>query len=130
MAQSLTAGSNAVPGAEVELEIASFPSTSTAAPVDPGMEVTATPTPLSPCQAVTGTPAASNATAAVPNVVGMTANQAREAARADGFNVSVVFTASAASRHAPPGIVFALEPRAGSSARPGSGMILYAAPAS
>lgn len=130
MTQSLTAGSRAVPGAEVELEIASAPSTSTAAPIDPGMEVTATPTPLSPCQAVTGTPAAANATASVPNVVGMTASQAHYAARAAGFNVSTVFTEAPASRHVPPGTVFAQEPAAGSPARPGSGMILYAAPAS
>lgn len=128
-AQSLTAGSRAVPGAEVELGIASAPSTSTAAPIDPGMEMTATPTPLSPCQAVTGTPAAANATQPVPNVVGMTASQAHDAARAAGFNVSTVFTAAPASGHVPPGTVFAQEPAAGSPARPGSGMILYAAPA-
>jgi hypothetical protein len=130
MIQSLTAGSKAVPGAEVELEIASAPSTSTAAPVDPGLQITATPTPLSPCQAVTGTPPASNATQPVPNVVGMTANQAHFAARQAGFNVSTVFTAAPASRHVPPGTVFAQDPAAGPSARPGSGMILYAAPAS
>ena len=103
MAQSLTAGSKAVPGAEVALEIASAPSTSTAAPIDPGMQITATPTPLSPCQAVTGTPAASDATQPVPNVVGMTASQAHLAARAAGFSVSTVFTAAPASRHVPPG---------------------------
>jgi hypothetical protein len=130
MAQSLTAGSKAVPGAEVALEIASAPSTSTAAPIDPGMEMTATPKPRSPCQAVTGTPAASDATQPVPNVVGMTANQAHLAARAAGFSVSTVFTAAPASRHVPPGTVFAQEPAPGSSARRGSGMILYAAPAS
>lgn len=130
MAQSLTAGTKAVPGAEVALEIASAPSTSTAAPIDPGMQITAAPTPVTPCQAVTGTPAAANATASVPNVVGMTANQAHEAARAAGFSVSTVFIAAPASRHVPPGTVFAQEPAAGSSARPGSGMILYAAPAS
>jgi hypothetical protein len=130
MAQSLTAGSRAVPGALVWLKIASAPSTSTAAPIDPGMEPTASPTPLSPCQAVTGTPAAANATASVPNVVGMTANQAHYAAREAGFNVSTVFTATPASQHVPPGTVFAQEPAAGSPARPGSGMILYAAPAS
>lgn len=130
MAQSLTAGSRAVPGALVWLKIASAPSTSTAAPIDPGMEPTATPTPLSPCQAVTGTPAAANATASVPNVVGMTANQAHYAAREAGFNVSTVFAAAPASRRVPPGTVFAQEPAAGSPARPGSGMILYAAPAS
>jgi hypothetical protein len=129
MAESPTAGSRAVPGALVWLEIASAPSTSTAPDVDPGMEITATPTPLSPCQAVGGTPPASNATQRVPNVVGMTANQAHDAARAAGFNVSTVFTATPASRPVPPGFVFAQEPAAGSPARPGSGMILYAAPA-
>lgn len=130
MTQSLAAGSKAVPGAEVELEIASAPSTSTAAPIDPGMQITATPTPLSPCQAVTGTPAAADATKPVPNVVGMTANQAHFVAREAGFNVSTVFASAPASRHVPPGTVFAQDPAAGSTARPGSGMILYAAPAS
>jgi hypothetical protein len=130
MAQSPTAGSKAVPGALVWLKIASAPSTSTAAPIDPGFEMTATPPPPSPCQAVSGTPAAPDATQPVPNVVGMTANQAHHAARAAGFNVSIVFTAAPASRHVPPGTVFAQEPAAGSPARPGSGMILYAAPAS
>jgi hypothetical protein len=130
MTQSLTAGSKAVSGAEVELEIASAPSTSTVSPGDPGWEVPATPTPLSPCQAVTGTPAAADATQPVPNVVGMTANQAHFAARAAGFSVSTVFVTAPASRHVPPGTVFAQEPAAGSFARQGSGMILYAAPAS
>jgi beta-lactam-binding protein with PASTA domain len=130
MTQSLAAGSKAVPGAEVELEIASTPSTSTAAPIDPGMQITATPTPLSPCQAVTGTPAAPDATQSVPNVVGMTAHQAHVVARGAGFSVSTVFTPVPASRHVPPGTIFAQEPAAGSSARAGSGMILYAAPAS
>ena len=129
MAQSPTAGSKAVPGALVWLKIASAPSTSTAARIDAGMDMPTTPPPPSPCQAATGTPAASDATQPVPNVVGMTANQAHDAARAAGFNVSTVFTAAPASKTVPPGIVFAQEPAAGSSARPGSGMILYAAPA-
>lgn len=130
LAQSLPAGSRAVPGAEVELEIASAPSTSTAAPIDPGMALTATPTPLSPCQAVAGTPPAANATQRVPNVVGMMANQAMRAAHAAGFTATKVITAAPASRPVPPGTVFAQSPAPGSSARPGSGVILYVAPAS
>ena len=129
-AQSLPAGSKAVPGALVWLEIASAPSTSTAAPIDPGMEPTATPTAQSPCQVVVGTPPASDATGSVPNVVGMGASQARGAARAAGFNVSTVVTAAPGSRSVAPGTVFAQSPAAGSSARPGSGMILYVTPAS
>jgi hypothetical protein len=130
MAQSLTAGSRAVPGAEVQLEIASAPSASTAAPVDPAMVLTETPTPLSRCQAVGGTPAAANATVAVPNVVGMMADQATGEVRAAGFTATKVITAAPASRPVPPGTVFAQAPAPGSSARPGSGMILYVAPAS
>jgi PASTA domain len=128
-AQSLTAGSKAVPGALVWLEVASAPSTSTAAPIDPGMDPTAPPTAQSPCQVVVGTPPASNATRSVPNVVGMGANQARGAARAAGFNVTTVI-AAAPSQSVAPGTVFAQSPAAGSAARPGSGMILYVAPAS
>ena len=129
--QSLPAGSKAVPGALVWLEIASAPSTSTTAPLDPGMEPTATPTAQSPCQVVVGTPPASDATRSVPNVVGMGASQARNAARAAGFtNVSIVISKAPASQPVPPGTVYAQSPAAGSSARPGSGMILYAAPAS
>jgi hypothetical protein len=130
MAESPTAGSRAVPGALIWLQIASAPSTSTAPPIDPGWEPTAAPTPLSPCQAVTGTAPAPSATERVPNVVAMTANQAHYAARAAGFSVSTVLAAPPASRSVPPGTVFAQEPVAGSSARPGSGMIIYAAPAS
>jgi hypothetical protein len=129
-AQSLPAGSKAVPGALVWLEIASAPSTSTAAPIDPGFEPTATPTAQSPCQVVVGTPPASDATRSVPNVLGMSANQAHDAARAAGFNVSIVITEAPASQPVPPGTVFAQSPVAGSSARPGSGMTLYVAPAS
>jgi hypothetical protein len=128
--QSLPAGSKAVPGALVWLQIASAPSTSTAAPLDPGFEPTATPTAQSPCQVVVGTPAASDATRSVPNVVGMTAHQAHDAAHAAGFNVSTVITEAPASQPVSPGTVFAQSPVAGSSARPGSGMILYVAPAS
>jgi hypothetical protein len=127
--QSLPADTKAVPGAVVWLEIASAPSTSTAAPIDPGMEPTAPPTAQSPCQTVVGTPPASNATGSVPNVVGMEANQARDAAKAAGFNVSTVIT-TAPSQSVAPGTVFAQSPAAGSSARPGSGMILYVASAS
>lgn len=130
MAESPAAGSRAVHGALIWLKIASAPLTSTAAPIDPGIEPTAAPTTLSPCQAAIGTPPASNATERVPNVVGMTANQARYAARAAGFSVSTALAAPPASRRVPPGTVFAQEPAAGSSARPGSGMILYAAPTS
>jgi hypothetical protein len=129
LAESPAAGSRAVPGALIWLKIASAPSTSTAAPVDPGWEPTAAPTP-SPCQVVTGTPQASDATERVPNVVGMTANQAHYAARGAGFSVSTVVAAPPASRSVPPGTVFAQEPAAGSSARPGSGMTIYAAPGS
>jgi PASTA domain len=126
-AQSLPAGSKAVPGALVWLEIASAPSTSTAAPIDPGMGLTETPTPLSPCQIIVGTPPARNATQSVPDVVGMTSNQAMRVAQAAGFNVSTVITAAPASRPVPSGTVFAQSPAAGSAARPGSGMILYVA---
>jgi PASTA domain len=128
--QSLPAGSKAVPGALVWLEIASVPSTSTAAPIDPGFAPTAPPTPQSPCQVVVGTPAASNATESVPNLVGMAANQAYGAARAAGFSATIVATAAPASRSVPPGTVFAQLPAPGSAARPGSGMFLYVAPAS
>jgi hypothetical protein len=128
-AQSLPAGSKAVPGALVWLEVASAPSTSTAAPNDPGMDPTAPPTAQSPCQIAVGTPPASDATRSVPNVVGMGANQARDAAKAAGFNVSTVTTA-APSQSVAPGTVFAQSPAAGTSARPGSGMILYVASAS
>jgi cystathionine beta-synthase len=96
-----------------------------AAQIDPGEEMT--PTPLSPCQAVTEAPLASGATQPVPNLVGMSAHRAHDAAQAVGFNVSTVPTAS---RGVPPGIVFAQEPAPGSSARPGSSMIIYAAPTS
>jgi PASTA domain len=130
LSQSPGADSRAVPGAEVELEIASSPSTGTAASIDPGMALTATPTPLSPCQAVAGTPPAANATQRVPNVVGMMASQARRNVNAAGFNASMVITAAPASRPVPPGTVFAQTPAPGSSARPGSGVILYVAPAS
>ena len=101
-----------------------------AADIDPGEEMTATPTPLSPCQAVTETPPAPDATRPVPNLVGMSANRAHNAAQAVGFNVSTVYTVTPASRRVPPGIVCAQEPAPGSSARPGSSMIIYAAPAS
>jgi hypothetical protein len=127
-AQSLPAGSEAVPGAEVELAIASAPATSTEAPIDPGMEPTEAPTPLSPCQVVGGTPPAANATQSVPNVVGMTVLKATAVAQQDGFSVTIT-TAAPESRAIPPGTVFAQTPSAGSSARPGSGMILYASPA-
>ena len=129
-AQSLPAGSKAVPGAVVWLEVASAPSTSTAAPLDPGFDPTTPPTAQSPCQVVVGTPAASDATGSVPSVVGMVANQARDAARAAGFNVSTVVTAAPGSHSVAAGTVFAQSPAAGSSARPGSGMILYVASAS
>jgi hypothetical protein len=129
-AQSLPVGSKAVPGALVWLEVASAPSTSTAAPMDPGFDPTTPPTAQSPCQVVVGTPAASDATGSVPSVVGMADNRARDAARAAGFNVSTVVTAAPGSRSVAPGTVFAQSPVAGSSARPGSGMILYVAPAS
>jgi hypothetical protein len=126
VAQSPTAGSRAVPGVKVELEIASAPSTSTAAPVDPATAPTAT----SPCQAAAGTPPAANATQRVPNVVGMVANQAMWDVHAAGFTATKVITAPPASRPVPPGTVFAQTPAAGSSARPESGMTLYVAPAS
>ena len=129
-AQSLPAGSKAVPGAVVWLEVASAPSTSTAAPLDPGFDPTTPPTAQSPCQVVVGTPPASDATGSVPSVVGMVANQARDAARAAGFNVSTVVTAAPGSHSVAAGTVFAQSPAAGSSARPGSGMILYVASAS
>jgi hypothetical protein len=129
-AQSLPVGSKAVPGALVWLEVASAPSTSTAAPLDPGFDPTTPPTAQSPCQVVVGTPAASDATGSVPSVVGMVANQARDAARAAGFNVSTVVTAAPGSHSVAAGTVFAQSPAAGSSARPGSGMILYVASAS
>jgi beta-lactam-binding protein with PASTA domain len=60
----------------------------------------------------------------------MEANQARDAARAAGFDVSTVTTAAPGSQSVAPGTVFAQSPAAGSSARPGSGMILYVPPAS
>lgn len=129
-AQSLPAGSKAVPGAEVQLAIASAPSTSTAAPVDPGFDPTGTPTPLSPCQVVSGTPPAANATQSVPNVVGITVTKATAVAQQAGFSVTIVTTAAPASQPVAPGTVFAQTPPAGSSARPGSGVILYVAPAS
>jgi len=113
LAQSPTAGSRAVPGAEVQLEIASAPSTSAAAPVDPDMELTATPTPLSPCHVVGGTPPAANATISIPNVVGTMSNQARWDLQAAGFNATTVITAA---RPVPPGTVWAQSPAPGSSA--------------
>lgn len=125
-AQSPAAGSKAVPGALVRLGIASAPSTSTA---DPGSAPTATPTSASPCLSVVGTPAPSNASVPVPNVVGMTANQARDVARAAGFSVSVVTSAARGSRAAAPGTVFAQSPAAGSKAMPRTGMILDVAAA-
>jgi PASTA domain len=128
--QSLSAGSKAVPGALVWLEVATAASTSTGADTDPGMEPTNAPTTQSPCQVVVGTPPAPNATGSVPNVVGMGANQAHFAATAAGFNVSTVISAAPASQSVAPRTVFAQSPAAGSSARPGSGMILYVAPAS
>jgi hypothetical protein len=127
-AQSLPAGSEAVPGAEVELAIASAPSNSTEAPIDPGMEPTEVPTPLSPCQVVGGTPPAASATQSVPDVVGMTVEKATATAQRDGFSVTIT-TAAPNSRAIPPGTVFAQTPSAGSSARPGSGVILYASSA-
>jgi hypothetical protein len=130
LAESPTAGGRAVPGALIWLTIASAPSTSTAAPIDPGWEPTAPPATPSPCQVVTGTPAAADATRSVPNLVGMGSNQAIRNAQADGFTVTKVVTAAAASRPVPPGMVFAQVPVAGSRARPGSGIFLYVAPGS
>lgn len=129
VSQSLPAGSRAVPGAEVNLAIAVTQPTGTATSIDPGFEPTAEPSPVSPCQAVTGTPAAADATRAVPNVLGMTAIQAAAAALADGFTVSRVASAPPVSDQVAPGTVFAQVPAAGSTARPGSGIIMYVAPA-
>jgi hypothetical protein len=106
LAQSPTAGTRAVPGVKVELEIASAPSASTAAPVDPATGPTAT-TPLSSCQAAAGTPPGATATHPVPNVVGMMANQATWDVHAAWFTATQVITAAPASRPVPPGTVFA-----------------------
>ena len=130
LAQSPTACCCAVPGAEVQLEIASTPSTSAAASADPGMEVTGTPTPLSPCHVVGATPPAANATISIPNVVGTMSNQARWELQAAGFDAAMVITAAPASRPVPPGTVWAQSPAPGSSARRWSGVTLYVAPAS
>jgi beta-lactam-binding protein with PASTA domain len=128
--QSLSAGSKAVPGAEVQLAIAIAPSTSTAPPIDPGMELTGTPTPMPPCQAVGGTPAPPGNNVTVPNLVGMTALQALQAAEAAGFSISMEVANPPAGEHVQPGTVFAQTPSAGTTARSRSGVILYVAPVS
>jgi hypothetical protein len=129
-AQSLTGGSKAVPGAEVQLAIAVAQSTSTAAPVDPGFAVTGSPTPMSPCQAVTGSPAPPGDKTTLPNLIGMTETQAVATAQAAGFTVNVVVTQPPNTQAVQPGIVFAQTPSAGSIARTGSGVSLYVSPAS
>jgi PASTA domain len=128
VSQSLPAGGRAVLGAEVDLAIAVTQPSGTATPIDPGFENTAS-SPASPCQAVTGTPAPADATRPVPSVVGMTAIAAAEAALADGFSVSRVVSEPPASHQVAPGTVFAQVPAAGTGARPGSGIIMYVAPA-
>jgi len=123
LAQSLAAGSRAVPGAMVVLEIATAP---------PGLGMnfspTVPPTPPSACQVVTETPAPPNATEPVPNVIGMRVAQAKQVVEAEGFSVSTITVP--ASHPVPPGTVFAQAPPAGSRAMPRTGMILYVAPAS
>ena len=130
--QSLSAGSQAVPGAEVQLAIAIAPSTSTAAPVDPGMELTGSPTPMPPCQAVSGTPAPgaspSGSGTAVPNLIGMTAAQAVQMALAAGFSESVETTPPPHYELVKPGTVFAQTPAAGSTARGHARIVLFVAP--
>jgi beta-lactam-binding protein with PASTA domain len=58
----------------------------------------------------------------------MTVEKATATAQRDGFSVTIT-TAAPNSRAIPPGTVFAQTPSAGSSARPGSGVILYASSA-
>ena len=128
--QSLAAGTRAVPGAMLEVAVAMAKPTSTAPPIDPGFFPTTSPSPMPPCQAVSGTPPAQDATEAVPNITGMARSQAVKVAEAAGFNVSVVTTAPPSADSLPPGKVFAQTPPPGSKARPGSGIILYVAPAS
>ncbi len=127
-AQSLPAGSRAVPGALVYLAIAMAPTTSTAPPIDPGFAPTGSPSPMSPCQAIAGTPPAQGADARVPSVIGMPRASAVAVAEQAGFNVSVTVAAPPTGQSVPPGTVFAQSPAAGSVARPRSGMILYIAP--
>lgn len=127
-AQSLPAGTRAVPGALVWLAIAIVKPVSTAPPIDPDFGGAGSPSPSSPCQAITGTPPAQGTSAHVPNVVGMSRTQAAAVAEQAGFNVSVTVAAPPTGQSVPPGTVFAQEPPAGSAARPRSGMILYIAP--
>jgi hypothetical protein len=127
--ESPAAGSKAVPRAVVWLAIAVAPSTSTAPPIDPGFAPTQAPTQISVCLAASGSPPAQGTNARVPNVVGMTQLQAVAVAQAAGFNVSVSHTAPPAGQSVPPGTVFAQVPAAGTTARPGSGMILFVPPA-
>jgi hypothetical protein len=122
-AQSLPAGSRAVPGAVVWI------STRTAAPTDPSYPPNVSESPM-PCQSMAGTPPAPDATARVPNVIGMQQSQAVAVAEQAGFrHVSVTTAAPPTGQSVPPGTVFAQSPAAGSAARP-PGMILYVAPAS
>jgi hypothetical protein len=126
-AQSLAAGSRAVPGAEVVVAVAVTPPSNTASAIDPDMDVigTGTPSPTSPCQALGGSPPAQGTDARVPLVIGMGRAQAIAAAKRAGFTVSVTVAAPPSGQSLPAGMVFAQSPAAGSTARPGSGMILY-----
>ena len=128
--QSLAAGTRAVPRAMLEVAVAMAKPASTAPPIDPGFFPTTSPSPMPPCQAVSGTPPAQDATKAVPNITGIARSQAVKVAEVAGFNVSVVTTAPPSADSVPPGTVFAQTPSPGSKARPGSGIILYVAPAS
>jgi len=127
--QSLAAGTTAVSGAMLEVAVAMAKPTSTAPPVDPGFFPTTSPSPMPPCQAVSGTPPAQDATEAVPNVTGMARSQAVKVAQTAGFKVDVVTTAPPSADSVPPGTVFAQTPSPGSKARPGTGIIIYTAPA-
>jgi beta-lactam-binding protein with PASTA domain len=59
----------------------------------------------------------------------MTQLQAVAVAQAAGFNVSVSHAAPPVGESVPPGTVFAQVPVAGTTARSGSGMILFVPPA-
>ncbi len=128
--QSLPAGTRAVPGAMLEVAVATTKPASTAPPLDPGFNPTASPSPMSPCQAVSGTPQAQDASEAVPNVTGMASSQAVRLGDAAGFKVSVETTAPPSADSPAPGTVFAQTPAPGSTARHGSGIIIFVAPAS
>jgi hypothetical protein len=128
-AQTLPAGSKAVPGTGIWLGIA-VASPIPVSHLDPGFgPATAPPPSATFCSGPAATTPPPDWNAPVPSVIGMTQAQAVAIAEAAGFNVSVTHAAPPTGQHVPPGTVFAQLPAPGSTTQPGSGMILFATPA-